>query len=35
MLQTYIPYCSKNTTPINEKIAMDSDDLNSLKILSI
>ena len=24
-LQTYIPYCSKNTTPINEKIAMDSD----------
>ncbi len=26
MLQTYIPYCSKNTTPINEKIAMDSDD---------
>ncbi|MDY0276364.1 MAG: hypothetical protein RBR42_13215 [Desulfomicrobium sp.] len=26
MLQTYIPYCSKNSTPINEKIAMDSDD---------
>ncbi len=26
MLQTYIPYSSKNTTPINEKIAMDSDD---------
>ncbi len=26
MLQTYIPYSSKNTTYINEKIAMDSDD---------
>jgi hypothetical protein len=26
MLQTYIPYSSKNTTLINEKIAMDSDD---------
>jgi len=26
MLQTYILYYSKNTTPVNEKIAMDSDD---------
>jgi len=26
MLQSYIPYSSKNTTRINEKIAMDSDD---------
>ena len=26
MLQTYIPYCSKSSTPINEKIAMDSDE---------
>lgn len=26
MLQTYIPYSSKNTTFINEKLAMDSDD---------
>jgi transposase-like protein/regulator of replication initiation timing len=26
VLQTYIPYSSKNATPINEKMAMDSDD---------
>lgn len=26
MLQTYIPYAPKNSTQINEKIAMDLDD---------
>ena len=33
MLQTYIPYCSKNTTPINEKIAMDNEGVHYAGVL--